>query len=208
MAASARDARFTNGDRRLAVVQLLHVLQGFTSTMTPQPAARTCTQRTQRTQRAQRAPEHTHAHTRAHVHACAHARTHARTQFWLEGGSLIAAVRGGKMIPWDEDADVTMLDMSWDAMRAAIQCAAATSEQALPLPDGEPCGALFLDMMSFGAPAAAHAGYDGLTGIPGRIVHEVLSSSPSIRSHLACHMLDVGCRMSHAACRMSHVGML
>ena len=33
--------------------------------------------------------------------------------WWLEAGTLIGAVRGKAFIPWDDDADVTMTQQTW-----------------------------------------------------------------------------------------------
>jgi hypothetical protein len=75
------------------------------------------------------------------------------------------------MIPWDEDADVTMVHDDWIKLRDSFASKRNASDK-LPLPDGQACSAVLIDMMSFGSTTAAHAGFEGVTGIPGRLVHE------------------------------------
>jgi hypothetical protein len=89
-------------------------------------------------------------------------------EWWLEGGSLIGAIRKPhKFVPWDNDADVTMMEDSWAKVSALLMREDHTDPQ--PNAEGAPCGCLLVDTASFGS---QRAGYGMMNQIPGRVINE------------------------------------
>jgi hypothetical protein len=98
-------------------------------------------------------------------------------RFWMEGGTLLATDvggRGGHFIPWDVDGDVAMALTDWYRVRSFLNSTTAERSpdeaKKLPLPEGESCGCLLVDMDSFGS--SRPSAIPGISGIPGRIFHE------------------------------------
>jgi hypothetical protein len=88
--------------------------------------------------------------------------------WWLEGGSLVGSLRAPhEFIPWDSDADVTMMEETWNQVTSLLQATQHTAHQ--PNREGEPCGCLLLDTTSFGS---HRHGYNGRNQIPGRVINE------------------------------------
>ena len=88
--------------------------------------------------------------------------------WWLEGGSLIGALRAPhRFIPWDNDADVTMLEASWKEVVEMLMREDHGDPQ--PNAEGAPCGCLLVDTASFGS---ARLGYGKMNQIPGRVINE------------------------------------
>ena len=50
-------------------------------------------------------------------------------QWWLDSGTLIGALRGGKFVPWDEDADVAMRASGWEQ---TVELMKAWKDKGLP----------------------------------------------------------------------------
>lgn len=53
----------------------------------------------------------------------------ANLPYWMAAGTALGAVRHGGLIPWDDDADVYMLEPQWDA--AAMNFFHAANQQGL-----------------------------------------------------------------------------
>jgi hypothetical protein len=89
-------------------------------------------------------------------------------EWWLEGGSLIGARRAPhKFVPWDNDADVTMVEDSWQSVASLLMQEAHANPQ--PNAEGARCGCLLVDTASFGS---RRAGFTNLNQIPGRVINE------------------------------------
>jgi hypothetical protein len=89
-------------------------------------------------------------------------------EWWLEGGSLIGAMRAPhRFIPWDEDADVTMMEGSWQSVVDLLKQEVHSDPQ--PNAEGARCGCLLVDMASFGS---ERRGFRGMNMIPGRVINE------------------------------------
>lgn len=56
------------------------------------------------------------------------------------------------MIPWDEDADITIMFDDWRRVRAELRRRMKQPDHAsIPLKPGEKCGCLLVDTASFGS---------------------------------------------------------
>lgn len=92
-------------------------------------------------------------------------------QWWLDAGTLIAVIRGGRYIPWDDDADVSMTNHSWADVQRYLRN--QTNAARLPVDDpGPSCGCVLLDTKSFGSSRYNSLKHDGSISIPGRVVNE------------------------------------
>jgi len=91
-------------------------------------------------------------------------------EWWLEGGSLVGALRPPhKFIPWDSDADVTMVDSTWNEVVGILRSTEHSDPQ--PNAEGAACGCLMVDTVSFGSHRHSPLG-QGLNQIPGRVINE------------------------------------
>jgi hypothetical protein len=94
-------------------------------------------------------------------------------EWWLEGGSLVGAIRKPhKFIPWDSDADVTLMEDSWQKVVGLLKQEKHDDPQ--PNTGGAPCGCLLVDTESFGSRRPGYRGVEGkyYNQIPGRVINE------------------------------------
>jgi len=90
--------------------------------------------------------------------------------WWLEGETLMGAVRKGAFLPWDVDADVTVTAKTWKTVQKYLKGLKHSGDDILPKPASKTCGCLIVDTASFGSNRISSSAE--WNGMPGRVIHE------------------------------------